>query len=373
MKKLFIGLAAAMLFAACASEDSITPSIEYTNDYELTDDPNDSVQHERYNIYKEFGVPVYFNDTIVRKQHGHDLSGNPIYKYETIDLQWTFFGYNSGTKYKYVYLTDPADQMNALRYVRKYLNTVSKQMRPFNIMLADTLTRSTSSRTEKPLYHVGARSLVLAQVKDVTNEDTIQAQVNAIIKNMIGDRITANSEVKARFANVCAEKGWYSKGIKRWEEMDNCATITKWTKTSWVLSPNELYDEPPFTTYQGQDLVAVLTKDDGYNDVFVSDYVEALKIRRAFIAEMAQYGFLRGWKETGNYPPYDDTEDRQYFVDAILHLGDTGFRRRYGAYSVVMEKYEILANYITNELGVNLNYDGASEEELEEEEILAQQ
>lgn len=370
MKKLLIGMAVA-LFAACSSEESITSSTEYTNDYELTDNPEDSIQHERYNIYKEFGVPVYFNDTIVRKQQGYDRSGNPIFRYETIDLNWSFFGYSQGTKFKYTYLSDPHEQMNALRYVRQYLQTVSRPMRPFNIMLADTLTRSTSSQTEQPIYHVGFRTLVLTQIKDVTDPDTVQAQIKEIIHKMIGDRITANSEVCARFGNICSEKGWYSRGLNKWEDLGNCPVIEKWLNTSWIFSPNTLFDEPPFEPFDGEDLVQSLIKERQGRDPYVADYVEALKIRRSFIQEMAQLGFLRGWKQTGSYPPYDDVEDRGHFVQAILRLGDTGFRRRYGAYSVVMEKYEILANFISKELGVSLDYDGTSEEELEANEILA--
>lgn len=366
MKHLFFCLAL-VLFAACSGEEELTPGIQIENDFEITENPDDSIQTARYEIYKEYNIPVYFNDTIARKHKGFDHSGNPFYTYETIDLNWTFYGYDRSVKYTYRYITDPHEQMNALRYVKEYLKKVSKPMRPFCIMLADTLTVSTRRGDEKPFYRVGFRTLVLAKIKDVVNKDTIDYQVGTIIKNMIHDRVKGNLNLCARFAAVCSEKGWYGRS---WETLGECSTIVKWQKKSWTLSVNELYDEPPFQVYQGKDIVERLTESLHGEAPYVDDREEALRIRKNMIAEMGQYGFLRGWKNTGTATPDDDEEDRTYFVKAILHLGDKGFRRRYGSMSVIMEKYKILADFISQDLGVDLNYDGMSEEEKNEEYFL---
>ena len=116
MKHIFLFLCSVLALAACSSEDPITPRLTYGNDFVITDQPNDSIQHTRYLIYKDFGVPVYFNDTIAKHTEGIGVDGKPRTTYETVDLNWTFSGYNRGVKYSYVYLTAPEDQMRSVSF-----------------------------------------------------------------------------------------------------------------------------------------------------------------------------------------------------------------------------------------------------------------
>ncbi len=349
-----------LVLTACAGEDPITPAIEQPNEFTLTDNPSDPVQHARYLLFKEYGVPVYFNDTIAVRNKGTNADGSPRMIYETVDLNWTFSGYNRGVKYTYHYLTQPEEQLRALNFVGKYLATAPKALRPFSIMLADTLTASSRSSIEQPIYHVGFRTLVFAQVKDLTDPDTIQSKIATVIRNMIADRVTANKTVCALFAQVSSEKGWYK---SEWEKLGNCPTLLKWQRKSWVLSPNALFDSAPYEIYGGQDLVDLLLQGSPSGEAYVADAAEAREVRRLMIQEMGNYGFIRGWKNTGFRTPADDKEDREYFLQAIITLGERGFRARYGTSKLVMEKYQILADFISDTLGYPLDYDGRSEEE----------
>lgn len=357
MKKI-VYLFVLLVLAACSSESPIIPRIDYANEFTIQDDTNDPVQHARYEIFKEFGVPVYFNDTIVTHIKGQYFDGTPRNVYETVDLNWTFSGYDQGVKYMYKYLTTPQEQLQALVFIRKYLTSAPKPLQPFSIMVADTLTRISKNKVEKPIYHVGFRTLVFAQIKDITQEDTIQMQINEVIRNMITDRVEANKSVCARFANVSSEKGWYGTS---WKDLGNCPTIVKWQTKSWVLSPNALFNEPPYDTYDGEDLVALLLQGAPPVGAYVENLEEAHEIRQKYIQEMGAYGFIRGWKHTGVTSPNDDKEDRSYYLQSLIHLGKKGVRARYGDLKLVMEKYNILANFITNELGYDLNYDGRVE------------
>ena len=57
MKKLWLLLISVLMLTAC-SEDKISgDGVDLTNEFEITDDPNDPVQHERYQIFKEYNVP----------------------------------------------------------------------------------------------------------------------------------------------------------------------------------------------------------------------------------------------------------------------------------------------------------------------------
>ena len=84
MKYLFY-LLLAFSFFSCQKEGDLNNEIDFSNVYAITDDPNDPVQHERYLIFNDFDVSVYFNDTIARKFVRNDIYGYPVYTYETID------------------------------------------------------------------------------------------------------------------------------------------------------------------------------------------------------------------------------------------------------------------------------------------------
>ena len=68
----------ACLLLACQKEDGITPGTGFENLYTIQDDPNDSIQHKRYELYTTYGVPV--------------LSGDPADRSRTDDEIFTFCG-----------------------------------------------------------------------------------------------------------------------------------------------------------------------------------------------------------------------------------------------------------------------------------------
>ena len=356
MKHIFLFLCTLLALVGCSSEDPITPGLTYGNDFVITDQPNDSIQHERYLLYKDFGVPVYFNDTIAKHNQGLGVDGKPRTTYETVDLNWTFSGYNRGVKYSYVYLTAPEDQMRALRFIRSYLGHISKPMRPFSIMVADTLTATSTHRTQQPTFHVGFRTLVLAQVRSLTDSAKVATQINTIVQSMVSDRVKAQTALCGRFAEVSKTNGWYGQEWKKLNNVHSMPTVVDLGKKSFVYSVNALFDEPPFTPYNHEDIVTLLLRSTGGQDPIAKDEEEAQNMRKAMIAEIAQFGFLTGWKQSGAYAPSDDSEDREQYLQALLYLGDGGFRQRYGDFPLVMQKYELLYNFITQSLGLNLNY-----------------
>lgn len=356
MKHIFLFLCSVLALAACSSEEPITPRLTYGNDFIITDQPNDSIQHERYLLYKDFGVPVYFNDTIAKHTEGIGVDGKPRTTYETVDLNWTFSGYNRGVKYSYVYLTAPEDQMRALRFIRSYLGQISQPMRPFSILVADTLTATSVHRTQQPTFHVGFRTLVLAQVRALTDSAKVATQINTIVQSMVSDRVKAQTALCGRFAEVSKTNGWYGQEWKKLNNTSALPTVLDLGKKSFIYSVNALFDEPPFTPYQHEDIVTLLLRQTEGKEPLAQDEEEAQNMRNAMMGEIAQFGFIAGWKQSGAYAPSDDNEDREQYLQALLYLGDGGFRQRYGNYPLVMQKYELLHTFITQTLGLNLNY-----------------
>ena len=150
--KIFMALPLIGLLTACGDEDELTNSIDFTSPYaQIVDDPDNLVQHERYELFQEFGVPIYFNDTIATRVTGKDLQGNDVYTTETIDLNWGFQSHDKNSvAYKFDYLTTEEEQIGALDFARTYLSMTTEKMRPFCLLLVDTLYITRGGSTTKP-------------------------------------------------------------------------------------------------------------------------------------------------------------------------------------------------------------------------------
>ena len=57
----------ACLLLACQKEDGITPGTGFENLYTIQDDPNDSIQHKRYELYTTYGAVSYTHLTLPTK------------------------------------------------------------------------------------------------------------------------------------------------------------------------------------------------------------------------------------------------------------------------------------------------------------------
>ena len=138
MKRLGLYILLIGLIAACQKEDDITPGIGYENLYVIQDDPNDPVQHKRYELYQTYGVPVFFNDTIGKVFVKMDINGDSIFHYELLDLNWTFNGDNSGSvSYQVTRLSDPDLQMKALQFAEIYLENSMPALYPYAMWLTE--------------------------------------------------------------------------------------------------------------------------------------------------------------------------------------------------------------------------------------------
>lgn len=341
MKKLAYIITLALFIASCSNKEELNTPVELENQFAITDNASDLVQHTRYEIYKEYNVPVYFNDTIKVIQKATDYYGKPVYQYETVDLNWGFTSYNTGVSYKYNYLTNQADQLKSLSFVKAFLNKASKQMRPFSILLVDTLIASSNSKTEKPVFYNGYRTLVFSQLKDINTETKIDSLGSAILRSMVKSKINANLTLCTKFNAVSSKKQYYG---KKWSIL---GVTDKWIlKGYWTLDPAKFY-----LPDDNQDsFVASLLE---YDDSLTLE--ERHTIRDNAVKAIGEFGFICGDENLGYYKsPANADYDRDFFITEILQDGDKVFRERYGKCTLVMEKYNLLYDFITNELGVKL-------------------
>ena len=94
---LILLAAATLLTAACDDSEKLENRIDFSSPYAI-EDSDDPIQHRRYELFRDYGVSVFFNDTVSSSYVGDDFAGDPIYRYETIDLKCEF----SSKSYGYI-------------------------------------------------------------------------------------------------------------------------------------------------------------------------------------------------------------------------------------------------------------------------------
>ena len=349
--KILMALPLIGLLTACSGEDELTNSIDFTSPYaQIVDDPDNLVQHERYELFQEFGVPVYFNDTIATRVTGKDLQGNDVYTTETIDLNWGFQSHDKNSvNYKFDYLTTEDQQLGALDFARTYLSMTTEKMRPFCLLLVDTLYITRGGATTKPEYHTNFRALVVSQLQDLDNAGKQERATN-ILRDMVLSKVTLNEELVARFGAVSSRDKLYG---RPWVVSGSngglgCVWGVPHTGSWW--HPEELYDPE-----MGDEYV-----ENGWSSGVYS--LAAFEAERALIfAQIGKFGFICGDTSYNNLSshlmsPANISQDLNYYVTQMLQLGETEFMARYGGSTMVKKKYQILADYITGELGINLDF-----------------
>ena len=144
----------ACLLLACQKEDGITPGTGFENLYTIQDDPNDSIQHKRYELYTTYGVPVFFNDTIGKVFVKTDVNGDSVFRYETLDLNWAFSGTNGHLS------GDPADRSRTDDEIFTFCGNFSEKQPTGTLsicivadrkMLSTIFCRSRTKRNNQPL------------------------------------------------------------------------------------------------------------------------------------------------------------------------------------------------------------------------------
>ena len=318
---------------ACSQEDTLESRINLENLYTIQDDPNDPVKHRIFEIYDTYGIPVYFNDTIGKILLKTDINGQPVYRYEKLDLAWGFESFEQVT-YRYEYETEPAEQLKALDWIEQYLKDSDKALYPFSFFVpASVTTISQNTDDTKKVEEVTEPFLIdfrtLTVIRKNCTEEEAPTLVENMKRNMVLQKIKHYEEDLAYF-NIVSDANWYSKW---WHELNGTAGLKDSIPQFWgcrELDPN-------------------YPNGNGYSEE------ELEEIRTAKRAITGIFGFVMGDALTrGLNTPYDPNEDLVTFVKVMLNSSDEVFRKQWGSYPLVIEKYEILYKIITEKLGITL-------------------
>ena len=163
MKNILLYIMAfSSLLVACDSESDLKPSGAERN-WLVVEDSDVPVDHERYLIFKETGIPIYYNDTIGSEER-YSLSAREWYTYyEKLQVFYNPGGATpSWTTSNYQVVANPEDVLPVLEFLKAdVLNAIPKDMYIASILLVDTL-----NSTSGTLAHKGFNTVVLSEVKD---------------------------------------------------------------------------------------------------------------------------------------------------------------------------------------------------------------
>lgn len=341
----------AVLWTACEDTEKLENKIDFSSPYVLTDDPNDPIQHHRYLIFKEYGVPVFFNDTVSQTYIADDYDGEPIYRYETLDLNWSFSSHNKDkVKYMIEYYDeeDIENQEKALKFVDAFLGEASKPMRPFSIFLTKSLTKVEENKAPEAFdYWSGFRTLVIPNVQNVA-EERIGEFSSEILRSMLIDKVKGTSTVVNEFGEVSNKNKYYD---KPWVNENNNGGLG----CVWGVVHKGTYWKPSLLYTEAQQKKIV---SEWWSSGINTD--EEFEAERAIIfQQIGQFGFICGSQsysqmEDHMRSPKNVSEDMEFYLKTILEIGETEFMNRYGESPLVVKKYNILVNYIKDVLKVNI-------------------
>lgn len=356
MKNLWLLICAACIWACDKREEDLTPTIKPEQFYVIQDNPTDSVQHRRYEIYQKYGVPVYFKDTIGRTFVKTDIYGDSIFQYETLDLAWGFTSY-ADAKYTISYMTDPAEQMKGLRVVEEFLEKSSEVLYPFNFLIADSLIkvdktgkRSVSSGGD---FAIGFRTTFFSRGWEITD---IAVYASAILRSSIKSKIGKFPDDIADF-NEVSDKNWYG-GIG-WSVLDpsvNAIIPDPWELIGYGgIMTNPLLPFSAAILRDGWIGEAYFKGDEPYLGLPPSfAYRDLLVLRQNVRMKMGQFGFVNGNKNALFCTPENPDDDLSDYIEEMLKYDRAGFQEVWGEAPLVMKKYNIVYDILLNRMGVEL-------------------
>lgn len=141
-KILFIGyICGVFLLSGCYKENDLDPSYHDMNWFVL-EDSDDPLDHARYLVYKEYGIPIFFNDTIGSQERGVDAFGNPVIYYEVLHPDYTILSMVRRTTYELCREKD--HQMEGVKFIRDRVmpELISPVFYPRCFLLVNKLTLS---------------------------------------------------------------------------------------------------------------------------------------------------------------------------------------------------------------------------------------
>ena len=229
-------LTLALSMGSCGKEDAPVVDInDPTDNFIPGDDETDATAELRRKFKEEEGSYLLFNDTLQKKELGIDITGETRYFIEVVDVSYTVGATSITTNpYTYTYLKTDEKRQAAVDYLKKYvLSHISKNIRPFSIFLASTISgKDVYNNVVKPYAVSGERCVCMAcgQLNRLLTEDSKKKYARKILLVMVANIATNNESAFSKFKAVSEE--YYGKNLQAPEGVDKNDFVRQYGFTS---------------------------------------------------------------------------------------------------------------------------------------------
>lgn len=93
LRNIFVILGMVFCFCvSCDKEDNEVEAVENMRDWFKIEDKPGEVNHLIYQVYKDYGMTIFINDTLGQEERGVDAYGEPIIHTELFDMGYYVYG-----------------------------------------------------------------------------------------------------------------------------------------------------------------------------------------------------------------------------------------------------------------------------------------
>ena len=287
-----------MFLTACSEEE--TTFTDYEKDWFQLEDSSDPAQHAAYEFFKQYSIPIFFNDTIGTQQRV-DVFGHEYTFYKTLTLNAAIGGgqssYGDAFYNTFIY-ADRSVIPDAIQYLRTQLMpTIPNFLHIHSILLVESINGSSDD------VYVGLNTLVITKASLLASYQADQTKKlrAVILRSYIGKKLTSDIN--------------YEEGLKRFYGVSRSIYEAHdvYNYSTWYFNANNM-PGCPFDPYDW----SVQAKD-----------------------KMLWAGFLDAALPYFNSSPTEQA-DVNMFTEAYFTYTDEEFQNMYGAYPRVMEKWSII-------------------------------
>lgn len=308
MKNLNIITLALIIFCISCQKEEVMNFPDYDKDwFVLEDNPSNPADHAAYLFYKEYGIPVFSNDTI-GVQERVDVWGHKYLHYELLSLNYSMGGMaSSGSSPTISSLTYCSKECvpNAISYIREnIMPLIPSAIHIHSILLVESM----NSLSFGNYAFKGLNTLVIGSASQLpTMTDTQKKKFNGAV-------------LRAALSDYIINQGHFD------------TELAKFYKVSSDLCPTKnIYGL--YTYYLNSSTITGLPAGVPIN--------------------INTVGFLSTDPSSTYYTPKSTWLDVNMYLEAILSGPQEEFIAKYGTFNTIMTKYTII-KHILEETGLNL-------------------
>ncbi len=294
---LFILLSIALCFAACNDDDeNLSPTGE-TN-WLVLEDSDDEVDHLAYEIYRDYGIPIYYNDTIARIPVGKKEDGEVVYRYELLGVNYHV---SVTTNYQYDLLEDREQIKAGMEFLRDYvMPELLNYMAPRSYLLTNSLQLK-GSRETVYFDSYKARKTTCVKWKEMSENDKKAFGASILAVEYAAYLMETESEILTAFYNC-------SLGTQNGDE------VLLYGKELSASNKNSSWDQ--------------------HWEVF------------GFLNRNKEKGYTAGAR--GKWVAPSQLADLEDYAREVLKGDDEAFQEKYEEYPNCLQKYDLMKKMITD-------------------------